>query len=377
MTGSLPRESGQAQDAFEYTLDAGGTVLQVRDGNPDLKRENKSEINIGLDFGFIDNRLTGSFDWYTRTIDDFILEIDVDPAVFVSGRRFENVGKLKTNGAELALNFDAVQGATLSWTTGVVLSTYKTTLEEFVNDEELRGELGSPGQNATEMIRVKVGEEIGQIWGPVFSGNVTAAGAPIMLDLTGEGNIITDQGSALLPDGDFEQLGSGLPDLELGWTNMVTYKSWDFNAFFRGAFGHSLVNTFRAFYEPIDPGAINSYNRILSDKAVDGLLFSQFSSLYVEKAGFFKLDNVTLGYNFDVSNMAAFRKIRLFFSIQNAFVIDSYAGIDPEPVLQGLEPRSNADRITLDEIDVLAPGIDRRSNYFTSRTFTFGLNAGF
>ncbi|MDZ7649941.1 MAG: hypothetical protein U5K54_23975 [Cytophagales bacterium] len=75
----------------------------------------------------------------------------------------------------------------------------------------------------------------------------------------------------MAPDGDFKELGNGIPKMEYGWTNQVTFKNWDLNAFFRGAVGHSLVNNFRAFYEPIDPGAINSYNRITTDKAVDGL----------------------------------------------------------------------------------------------------------
>ena len=377
VTGSLPRQSGLSQVKFEYNFDAGGTVFKATDGNPDLQWEEKTEVNIGLDLGFMDNRISAALDVYTRTITDFILEVDVDPAVFPSGRQFQNVGELKTNGAELAINFDAVQGADFSWNTGVVLSTFTTSLEEFSVDQETRANLGSPGQNSTNMIRVAVGEDIGQIWGPRFSGNVDASGAPIMVDINGDGMLITDQGSALAPDGDFEELGNGLPDLELGWTNQLSYKNFDLNAFFRGAFGHSLVNTFRAFYEPIDPGAINSYNRIQSDKADQAVIFSQFSSLYVEKAGFFKLDNVTLGYNFDVSNVTELRAVRLYFSIQNAFVITNYSGIDPEPVLQDFGAVSNADRLDTTTPDVLAPGIDRRLNYFTSRTFTFGVNVGF
>lgn len=377
VTGSLPRVSGQAQDQWVYEFSGGGTVRKARDANPDLKWEEKAEINLGVDFGLLDGRLRGAVDVYTRNITDFILNVQVPTDQFISGNQFQNVGELKTNGAELALNYDAFQGGDFTWTTGVVASTYKTTLEKFITEEQMRANLGSPGQNSTAMIRVAEGEEIGQIWGPRFSGDVAEDGSPILVDINGDGELITGQGDALAENGDFEELGNGLPDLEVGWTNQLSYKNWDLNAFFRGAFGHSLVNTYRAFYEPIDPGAINSYNRIKSDEAVDGLTVSQFSSLYVERADFFKLDNITLGYNFDVSNMDAFSRIRLYFTVQNAFVITNYSGIDPEPVLQDFGPVDNGGRLDLSNPDVLAPGIDRRNNYFVARTFTFGVNLGF
>jgi len=375
VTGALPGPSGLSRSQYAYDFNS-QTITASNEPNPDLKWEEKAELNLGLDFGLMDERLTGTIDVYTRTINDFILEVDIPADQSTSGalRQYQNVGELKTNGMEFSINYDAIVNQNMQWTTGLVFSTYSTTLEEFTIDEEMRANLGSPGQNSTEMIRVAVGEEIGQIWGPVFDG-VDANGAPIMADLNGDGTIDADQGNALTSE-DFKQLGSGIPDFELGWTNTVSYQNWDLNAFFRGAFGHSLVNTFRAFYEPIDGGAINSYNRVKSDKAVDGLTVSQFSSLYVEKADFVKLDNVTLGYNFDVNESAAFRKIRAYFSIQNAFTITNYTGVDPDPALQDFGAASNGDRVN-SSADVLSPGIDRRNSYFTARTFTFGVQIGF
>ncbi len=376
VTGSLPPASGYSKAGVNYIFDGGGAFQQVRQANPDLKWEEKTEINIGVDFGLA-QRLVGAVDVYTRNVSDFLQLFTPEASGGEVAEPFwNNIGSLTTNGAELSLNYQAVQTPDLSWNTGIVASTYKSTLDDFIIDvPTVRGNLGSPGQNSTFMVRVAEGEEIGQIWGPVFDV-VDENGAPVMKDLNGDGEIRSAQGDALLPEGDFEALGNGLPDLEIGWTNELTYKNWDFNAFFRGAFGHSLINTYRAFYEPIDPGAINSYNRIKSDKSVDGLTVSQFSSLYVEKADFFKLDNVTIGYNFDMSNSSAFKNIRLYANIQNAFVITNYAGIDPEPVLQDFGPTDNGGRAAT-TADVLAPGIDRRNNYFTARTFTFGVNIGF
>lgn len=364
VTGSLPNESGLAQDRYVYGYGGGGEVRKDRNANPDLKWEQKAETNIGLDFG-LGNKLVGALDVYNRDIKDFILEQPgdlIDRTLYPEGSRFFNAGSLNTKGLELSLSYNSLQFGDVSWTPGLVMSTYKTILDSYIIDQQGRSDLGSPGQNGTNLIRVKVGEEIGQIWGPVFEG-VEGNGSPRFSDINGDGQVISNQGAFLQPDADFRVLGDGIPSLELGWTNQVTFRNWDFNAFFRGAFGHSLVNSFRAFYEPIDLGAINSYNRISTDKAVAGLSVAQFSSLYVEKADFLKLDNATLGYTVNSAN--AMSKIRLYLSVQNPFVITNYTGIDPEPALVDIETD-----------DPLAPGIDRRNTYFSARTFTFGINIG-
>ncbi|MEM1134835.1 MAG: SusC/RagA family TonB-linked outer membrane protein [Bacteroidota bacterium] len=380
VTGALPRDNGLSNPEFEvnYTQVNGEPVAnftQSRAANPDLKWEVKQEFNFGIDLSTANGKLTGALDLYTRNISDFIIERNVDAAVFGADKRFENAGELRTNGLELALSYNAIDNTDFQWTPGIVFSTYKSTLEEYVIDQEMQASLGAPGQNETNLIRVKEGEEIGQIWGPVFQG-VADDGSVIFQDVNGDGQFNTGQGDALSENGDFAVLGNGLPDFEIGWTNTLTYKRFDLNVFFRGAFGHSLVNTFRAFYEPRIPGQINSYNRINSELALDNLTSAAYSSYYVEKANFLKLDNITLGYNFDVSNLNWFSTIRAYVNLQNPFVITDYTGIDPEPALQDFGDVDNGGRPE-ENPNVLAPGIDRRNNYFTARTYTIGLRASF
>ena len=380
VTGALPRDIGLSTPTYNvnYTEVDGQLVpnfTQARAANPDLKWEVKSEINFGIDLSTSDDKLTASVDIYTRNISDFIIERAVDPGEFGASTRFENAGELKTNGFEVALNYKAIETADFSWNPGIVMSSYNSVLESFVQEEQMQAELGAPGLNGTFMVRVKEGEEIGQIWGPVFEG-VADDGGIVYQDVNGDGQLKTGQGDALADDGDFALLGNGLPDLELGFTNQIRYKRWDLNAFFRGAFGHSLVNTARNFYEPRVPGSINSYNRINTELAIDDLEVAAFHSLYVEKADFFKLDNITLGYNFDVSNVSWLSNFRAYANVQNAFIITGYTGIDPEPALQDFGAVDNGGRPAINP-NVLAPGIDRRNNYFLTRTFTVGLSASF
>jgi iron complex outermembrane receptor protein len=404
VTGSLPGAAGYSQSNFVYSSNGGGAIGQLPgtgaySPNPDLKWETKTELNGGIDFGLFDGKLTGSLDVYNRTIKDFVLPVTVSPTQFPGGLQYRNLGSINTPGIELALNYNDIQIGELRWTPGIVVSHYATTLKSYnlTGDPSLDSQahmrttydFGSPGQNGTYTNRIKVGEKIGQIWGPVFDhvsmgsgagdGN-QAKGQPVFKDLNGDGVVDFDPSHALTSP-DFKQLGNGIPSLELGWSNRLTYRNWDFNVFFRGAFGHSLVNQFRAFYEPIDPGAINSYNRVitkLAPTASDGtpLTGAKYSSLYVEKADFLKLDNMTIGYNFKFSSNGSFKSLRMFVSGQNLFVITKYKGIDPEPVLLDYGSTDNG-AFQATTPDPLAPGVDRRNNYFSSRTYTFGVSFGF
>lgn len=364
VTGSLPGRTGLAQDLYTFNRQT-NVVAFERGGNPDLKWEQKKETNIGVDFGLF-GKLSGSVDYFIRDIEDFILERDVDIAVFGFPRQFQNVGSLKTTGLEVALRYNSINIGQVKWNPGLVMGANQTELTSYFNNRFVTGNFGSPGQNGTPINLVEVGQKLGTIWGPVFDGAETN-GKVRFQDLNGDGTIKADAGQALLADADFKKLGRGIPVMELGWTNQLTYKNWDLNVFFRGAFGHSLINQFRGFYEPIDPGAINSYNRISTDKAVAGLTEAKYSSLYVEKADFVKLDNITLGYRVNLPAKSAFRNLRFYTTVQNAFLITGYTGIDPEPVLGDPEDNNNP----------LITGVDRRNTYFAARTFTVGFNVGF
>jgi len=373
VTGALPGQVGLSQEIRQINNAADGSVTTqlLRAANPDLKWEEKNETNIGVEFA--SGRFSATLDLYNRTIEDFILERTVDVAVFGVDTRVENAGQLSTNGVELGLNYDVFNDSKFSWNTGIVASSYNTTLDEFVIDAGVRANLGAPGQNGTNVIRVQVGSEIGTIWGPVFEG-VNDDGTAQLADLNGDGVLNTGQGQALDADADFTELGNGIPDLELGWTNQLNINGWTLNAFFRGAFGHSLVNTFRAFYEPIISSQ-TSYNFVNTSLAEPNLTQARFSSLYVENADFFRLDNLTVGRTFALPGNSGIKSIGLSFNVRNVFTITSYTGTDPEPSLVDPGPTDNGN--VAGTGDVLSPGIDRRNNYFTPRSFTLGVNLNF
>jgi iron complex outermembrane receptor protein len=164
----------------------------------------------------------------------------------------------------------------------------------------------------------------------------------------------------------------------MSWSNVVEFgDGWTLNAFFRGAFGHSLINTFRAFYEPNVPSQ-TSYNQMNTSLREPNLAVAQYSSLYVEKADFFLLDNLTLSKQIFFPEGSGVKDLTVSLNALRPFVITSYTGTDPSPELfdalgggeEGVEAGS-------DGAALLAPGIDRRQDYFASKTFSIGLSVNF
>jgi len=373
VTGALPSSDGLSREIRNiiYDTDTGAASSTLaRAANPDLKWEEKAETNLGFEFST--DRFDAVIDLYTRDVKDFIINRTVDVTEFGVDNRFENAGKLNTKGLEINLKYDLIRKEDLSYNTGIIFSTYKSTLEEYVVDSEMRGSLGAPGQNDTYLILVRQGEEIGQIWGPRWTGEVVD-GSQVFEDINGDGEVITGSDKALDPNADFAVLGKGIPDFEIGWSNQFTYKNWEVNAFFRGAFGHSLINTYRAFFEP-RVGSQTGYNFVNTSLAVPEITNANFSSLYVEKADFFRLDNLTVGYTFDLSESVKkyMKSVTLSLTGQNLFTITNYTGNDPDPALQDFGISDNGGFVGTTP-DPLAPGIDRRSSYFNSRGFSLGV----
>jgi TonB-dependent starch-binding outer membrane protein SusC len=158
---------------------------------------------------------------------------------------------------------------------------------------------------------------------------------------------------------DYKYIGSPQPNLLIGWTNTVRYGNFDFNVFIRGVFGNKIFNATRAdLFRP----STAQYTNILVDAANENKLdvnSFKYSSRFVEDGSYIRLDNATLGYNF--KSMGQYVKnLRVYMSVNNAFTITSYSGIDPE-VNQG----------------GIAPGVDSNNFYPKTRTVLFGVNLSF
>lgn len=382
ITGNLPPSPTLALGAYGNgnRIDLDGDPLTTNDvyvgivqnsnPNKDLKWETKKEINFGLDFGIWNDKVTGSMDYYVRNISDLLFNVPVatgapnpfDPGRFnTASSTWVNLADLRAAGFEFALGVTNIELGPIMWNPNINFTIYdKTTIESLsageLGFEELRfAPPGSPGQNNNPMIYNRVGQTLGDFYGPRLNG-------------------LTDGGEYILSTTDpneFERLGNGLPKGEFGFANNFIYGQWNLSFFLRGAWGHDLYNSYRGFYENADPGS-NTWNSVITEKTPTSPLVTStptFNSSYIENATFVRLDNMELGYNFKTSspNLNSFR---VYFAAQNLFTITDYTGVDPEVRITDSE---NGDGFTTS----LSPGIERRNTYFQTRSLTLGVTVNF
>jgi iron complex outermembrane receptor protein len=375
ITGNQPNDSYLSllrlgpQGNFFYNGTFVPGYSPVSNANKDLKWEKKGEFDAGFDFSLFTAKLTGSFDFYTRTTSDLLFQYEVPVPPNLYRLAWLNLGKIKSSGLELTLNYNVLKKGdvtyNISLTPSYNLENTLVSLSGTYNGADLKygktelGDMGSPGQNGTPVAVVEEGKPIGQIFTYVYDG-IDASGKFVFKDTNGDGSISA---------ADRAVTGNGLPKFLVGFGNTVSYKNWDLNVFFRGVFGHDLVNSFTAFYEV--PAYITSYNLPKTAAGIrnsDGKLLAvtsgTLSSKYVEKGDFVSLDNAALGYNFSLPKSSAFSKIRLYVAGNNLFYITKYTGVDPNPRYTDPET-SNTPLIT---------GMDRRDTWFRTRSVTFGAN---
>ena len=375
-TGQDAPESGLSLQRFapQGNFFVNGSFIQsfgpVSNPNPDLKWEEKTEINVGVDFEALDSRLYGRIDAYNAVTSDLLFQVSVPVPPNLFPTTWSNVGELETSGVEVSLDFDVLQSRSadeLRWNSGLIMSFYSETMlnEYLTEDVQFLANPGSPGLNAPDLIRIKEGEPIGQLWGPKFS-RIGADGEWLFETPTGSEVVYGD----LSFPSDEQILGNGLPDYQIGWTNSMNYKNFDFSVFIEGVFGHQLANMFSLFYSV--PKQITSYNVL--DEAFDLVNLKddpRWSSRYVENGDFVRINNATLGYTFPRLGNSPVRRVRVYVSGNNLATFTNYSGVNPQVryvdsnLGQSEQGTSGGS---------LAPGIERRIEWFTARSITFGVN---
>ena len=395
VTGNLPQASLLAQTLYDpagsFFFDGGfiPTFGPNRNANPDLRFERKGELNVGVDFAFLNYRLTGTLDYFNRRTTDLFLPVSVPVPPNLSPITFANLDDVafSNEGFEFSLGYEVANTETFSYSPRIVFSSVRTKLDSVdVDDPQFsfftgggfqqleNTSPGSPGANGTPTQIIRPGEELGQFYGPVFEG-INDDGSYRYVDLNGDG-MIDNPGSGL--GADRQVIGNGLPDFTLGFANEFRFGNFDANLFFRGAFGHDLLNLNRFFYENVSP-ARGTDNIVITELFDERLTAApEYSDLYIEDASFVSLDNASIGYTVTAPEGSLYNSIRFAVAGQRLFYITDYTGVDPE--VRYADP-GRSDRGSLPENffapNALAPGIDRRYNYFRTRSFNLSVSVNF
>lgn len=335
---------------FYYNGEWINTYQPVSNPNPDLQWEKKQELNGGIDFGFLDNRLSGAIDYYYRWSTDLLYTYTVSVPPYLTDQLYTNVGTVSNQGVELTLNAVPVKGKKFVWITTLTFSKNINKLVKFSNEEFTSkyveiGWLG--GAFPLNCQRLEEGQPIGTFYGPVWLG-VDESGHDKFKNQDPVGHVSPDK---------WEEIGNANPFCMLGWSNTFKYRQWDLNFALRAQIGGDVLNMYRLYYENWQSLGRNIVHTQLDNPDFIGT--GQYSSKYVEDASFLKLDNITLGYNFPkickyISNL------RIYATAQNVFCITGYKGLDPEVSLSGL-----------------TPGIEYLYYYPKTTTITLGVNLAF
>lgn len=388
ITGSLPRGNydflalfgGGPQVPFNGSFVS--TVQPISNENPLLRFEKKGEFNAGLDFAFLDYKLTGTLDFYTRNTRDllFVANVASPPFLFPTVPANLNNVDLVNTGVELSLGYQVGNSDNFSWEPRLIFSTFSTELKDNGDTPDFPfgegGVLtlfdsspGSPGQNDDPITRVAIGQKFGDIYARQLDVAASqAAGEYVYVNVNGD---LNDDGDPIIDEADKVIVGNALPDFTLSLANQFSFGKLDASFFLRGVFGHDLANTPADFYGQLGNAANRRIdNTILTDQFLDGIVSSpQFSDYFVEDASFVSLDNVQVGYTFDLGANTGFNNLRVYLAGQNLVTITGYSGVDPS-----VRWTDGNDPFTANP---LIAGIDRRDTFFRTRTVTFGASLGF
>lgn len=362
--------------------------------NEDLKWETTEQWNLGVDLGFLQDRIGVTVDLYSKTTRDLLLLSNLPlSSGFISAMK--NIGKVRNQGIEFTLNTTNIKTKKFQWTTNFNIAFNKNEVLALSENQTalLTAAQFDQNFNSQSSYVAKVGYSMGSMFGFIYDGtyklddfnksgesyslkaNVphysseanTQPGMPKYRDLNGDG---------IIDNEDRTMIGNGMPIHTGGFTNNFYYGGFDLSIFFQWSYGNDILNANRLMFESSwnksrDLNQYASYaDRWTMDnpesnipRATTSSSNRVFSSRIIEDGSFLRLKTLSFGYSFpkQLISKAKIDQLRIYFAAENLLTFSNYSGYDPEVSI-----REGA----------LTPGLDF-SAYPRARTFSFGINLGF
>ena len=322
-----------------YPVTGTGELYRPNNYRPDLKWETTTTYNVGLDWGIMDQRLSGSVDWYYRKTTDLLNYAPLPSMAGYKNQAWQNIGSLKNTGVEAAITWRAIQTKDWFWT-----MTYNFTYNKNeITDLNGVSENGAPVVNTN----IKVGDGSGAylqanqvgyamnsfyVYQQVYDKN----GKPI------ENCVVDRNGDGKINESDKYLYKSPAAPVTMGFSSRLEYKNWDFGFSLRASIGNYVYNNVEQGMSNMNTGEwfSNSLkyfsNRMKSTVERNWQTYeitSKLSDYYVKNASFLKCDNITLGYSFNnLFKSSGWHGLsgRAYATASNVFTITNYDGLDPE-----------------------------------------------
>lgn len=295
-------------------------LLRPESYNPDLKWESTITRNIGLDFGFVNNRIEGSLDIYSRTTKDLI-NLQTKTTAGTNFKEFvaTNIGSLQNSGFEFSVNADAISTKDFNWQIGLNFAYNHNRITKLSAGDDRNTRL----QEGVTVNMVGQAANMYYVYEQVYDSD----GKPVeglYVDRNSDGKINAD---------DLRPYKKAAPDWTMGLNTKLTWKSWDLSIAGHGSFGTWNYNAMAAGNAGLSPTSVyvseTLVNRPRSAFETNFQIAQPLSDYYVQNASFFRIDNIVIGWSFGKSRLFPLAG-RIFATVQNPFVFTSYKGVDPE-----------------------------------------------
>ena len=313
-TRSQDGASYQLGDSFYQTYRPGVT-------NKNLRWEVGNTLNAGIDFGLLDNLITGTLDVYRKQTKDLIAETTIDPFTNFKNRVNANVGDMENKGIELGLTITPIRNIekNIRWSFNYNIAYNENKITRMPDDQPTGGISGGTG-NRVQLHRE--GETPYSFF--VYQQVYDAQGNPV------ENAFVDRNGNGKIDEGDRYLYKSPFAPVTMGFGTDLNYKNWDLNITTRANIGNYVYNNTQSRLDQF--GEITANSGFLRNIKANSNFQrhndqSWLSDYYLENASFFKLDNITLGYTFPHTDKMY---IRLYGTVQNVLTITKYSGLDPE-----------------------------------------------
>ncbi|WP_255510476.1 SusC/RagA family TonB-linked outer membrane protein [Flavobacterium sp. GSA192] len=315
----------------------GGTVTPIaipQFRNEDLKWEETTTYNAGLDFGFLNDRITATVEGFYKESNDLLANAAISDGSNFSNSGFQNIGNFTSKGLEFSVGADIIKNKNgLKWNVNFNSTFIKTEIKSLaLGQDQLVGTTGAGagGGSTAQIHRVGYTPFSFYVYKQIYDTN----GKPI------EGAYADLNADNIINDADLYIHHNGMPTVTMGFASNINYKNIDLSFNMRASLGNYVyngANATRAQYNLLRNSSVvsNLPTSVLDTnfKSTENVLLSDY---YVENASFLKMDNVSLGYTFeDIFNSSS--SIRLSASVQNVFTITKYSGLDPEVFSNGID----------------------------------------
>ncbi len=352
-----------------YPIDTDGTTLDsypygivfTRLANPNLQWEVSTQLDFGLDFAFLDYRLTGTLDYFRKVSSNILLEVVPPDPVQPTSTFWNNIEDMKiyNSGIELALNYSSKPQRAFSYEIGGNITFIQNEVRDSPYSVLTTGAAQGAGQTGATINGYINNQPIGAFYMLQFDG-IGEDGLNRFVDINGDGQIL---------DNDRSVVGSAIPKLIYGINSNFRFKGFDLGLNFNGISGNKIYNhtTMSLFTKGQLSRSNNTTDFAVQYPEESFNNSNTVSTRFLENGSFFRLNNATLGYNLNPTKVGmenTFQNIRLSLTGQNLFVITDYSGFDPE-----VNTGATAGGIQTFGID--------RFTYPRARTFMVNLNITF